>query len=141
MNVDRLVYIAEWLEAGAPTQGKVKGFNMRFGVSAEAGDTPQCGTTCCIAGAATQFFNDEDGWFVTKAFDFDSEYKETNEAPWDVVQREATHILGLDHFDALCLFQPERLFGGELSDYNDPLRAARVIRNFIATGIVDWRIK
>ncbi|WEM34450.1 hypothetical protein [Xanthomonas phage X1] len=148
MNRERLIYIAEWLEAGAPHKGKVKGFDISVGVQALKSDAPSCGTTCCIAGAATQFFNDEDGELANAAFGF-SEWQEddaTNEAEWDAVFYEAQDLLELDHKTAVDLFIPVGATGiyaegTNWSDFNDPYKTARVIRNLLETGKVDWSIE
>jgi hypothetical protein len=121
MNKRRLAAIARWLEAGAPEKKGVKGFNMKeFG---------GCGTACCIAGTARQWWapNDErSGWHT------------------DIVSAE---VLGME----------EDKLGGEYSilrnDSNadklffpdvpmisvTPAWAARCIRKLIATGEVDWQ--
>ena len=153
MNIANLEFIAEWLEAGAPHKGKVKGFNIEVGVQARKGDAPACGTTCCIAGAATQFFNDDDGSILRCArenFSVWSDDDATAEADWDKVFFEAQDLLGLTFNQAQELFvpigteSPDSIFGNgnaDWSDFNDPQKAARVIRNLIKTGTVDWSIE
>lgn len=148
MNVERLLYLADWLAAGAPHKGKVKGFNISVGVQATSGDTPACGTVCCIAGAATQFFNDEEGYLVDQAFS-EIRYGDTGEAPWDEVFEEAQELLGLTHDQATALFVPVGTdrpgsiygYGGDWDDFNDPFLAAKVVRNLAATGEVNWDIE
>lgn len=148
MNIDRLTYIAQWLEAGAPHLGKVQGFNISVGIKAISSD-PECGTVCCIAGAATQFFNDEDGYLVRRAIeDIDSAAPSAGEAPWDLVFIEAMNLLDLTEDQATALFIPVgesnslSLDGVQRywSDFNDPIKAAKVIRNFIETNEVNWDV-
>lgn len=151
MNLENLIFIAEWLEAGAPHKGKVKGFDISVGVQVTKSDTPACGTTCCIAGAATQFFNDADGELVNGArgsFHDWSDADATAEADWDFVFEEGRELLGLTMEQAKALFVPVGTYGEGIyadghnwSDFNDPQKAARVIRNLIATGKVDWSIE
>ena len=111
MNVERLNIIAEWLEAGAPHKDGIDGFNME-----DWHKEDECGTTCCIAGAAIQFF-------------------ETDSDPNTPLQT-AARLIGLDSRDASELFYA--------TDVDDPLEnisaawAARCIRKLIATGEVDW---
>jgi hypothetical protein len=150
LNVERLTELAFWLEAGAPHKGMVKGFNIAVGVQARAGETPDCGTVCCIAGAATQFFNDEDGYLRNSAFIEASHGHDgsTGEAPWPEVFDKAQHLLGLDYDQARELFVPigasgDGIYGfgdGNWEDYNDPKLAAKVIRNLIETNEVNWDI-
>lgn len=134
MHVAHLEEIAEWLEAGAPHKANVEGFDIFVGVYAISKNRNYCGTICCIAGAATQFFNDKEGILRQQA-----RSNACREADWSDVFDEAQKILDLDRDQAHQLFEPNG--GYDLSDYNDPARAARVIRNFIATGVVNWKIK
>lgn len=115
MNIERLNIIAEWLEAGAPHKDGVDGFDMRDFINEYA----ECGTTCCIAGAAIQFFGGGDG---------------------GMPEDKATALLDLDCTTASNLF-----YGGIMTvdgqvDLEDitPAWAARCIRKLIATGEVDW---
>lgn len=155
MHIERLDYIARWLEAGAQHESKVKGFNMEVGVQILPGDTPACGAVCCIAGAATQFFNDEDGELINEAYQ-SSDDDDAGQAAWGSVARKGQELLGLDGDQAESLFIPPGIFlrdfiyvNGEKqpnpakrswSEFNDPQLAARVIRNLIATGEVNWEI-
>jgi hypothetical protein len=47
---DRLIEVAEWLEAKTPSKAGVDGFDMNSWVGHN-----ECGTTCCIGGAVVQF--------------------------------------------------------------------------------------
>lgn len=115
MNIDKLIEIAEWLEAGAPHYKGVDGFDMQHFIQTE----PSCGTTCCIAGAAVQFSLEKP---VEDALDLVSHKSE--------VEDMAADILGIDSLVSGDLFY------GEFDA--DPAWAARCIRNLIATGTVDW---
>ena len=108
MNKRRLGVIARWLEAGAPHKNGVHGFSMRE--LFQAGD---CGTTCCISGAAHEFWPDDEG--PTPYF--------------------GQAQLGLTFEQAVRLFEPEGFSTGK---YDSPAWGARVIRKLIATGEVDW---
>lgn len=147
MNIALLTKIAEWLEAGGhhvDEKGLPVTFNMAKGLAfdvedneytASANDYEGCGAVCCIAGAAIQFSNPR---FLTP----DVVARETGEAEWGRISAAAADTLGLDLSTAYRLFDPPRynaLFRGqELSDFNDPAWAARVIRHLLATGDVDW---
>ncbi len=114
MNIERLIEIAEWLEAGAPHKGNVHGFSME---SFERYD-PKCGTVCCIAGAANQFFG----------------ARLANDPCTGREDLSAADLLGLDGEDRYVLFFPP-----EGWSQITPAHAARVIRKLIATGEVDWK--
>lgn len=120
MNVDRLTKIAEWLEAGAPHKKGVAKFDMSDYVVNDS-----CGTVCCIAGAACQFF--------TK-----SRYK-THQS---FVEENAPKILDLSEGEAeelFCAFDLQDEMGFVGLSKITPAWAARCIRKLIATGEVDWR--
>lgn len=136
MNIDRLTEIAEWLEAGAPEKCNISGFNMNT-----FGEKSSCGTVCCIAGSAN-------------AFHFESIGEK-----WNVYDLDdpglASTLLGLTEDQSYRLFYPESWAGnvgcrnpelkldwkGEQPWHNiSPQHAARVIRNLIATGDVDWNL-
>lgn len=119
MNKRRLGAIARWLEAGAPEKKGVAGFDM-----AEFG---RCGTACCIAGTARQWWapKDERGLHDT-----------------DIVGAE---VLGMgEDADRLRLKDDSRadaLFFPRVDVLNraTPAWAARCIRKLIKTGEVDWQ--
>lgn len=124
MNIDRLTTIAEWLEAGAPFRDGVDGFDMDYWCDPIA----ECGTACCIGGAAQQFFAPE-------TYD-DRFYGDTicNYVNW----KASAETLGLSEATAQQLFYPE-----EFSEYVEysaitPAWAARCIRKLIEKGEVDW---
>lgn len=124
MNIDRLTTIAEWLEAGAPHRDGVDGFDMSGWINREAA----CGTTCCIAGAAVEFFQ-------CGLLDHGDTYYSAGK-----------RLLGLNGANAWNLFSPTssaastwdiqkaRAFLSGIT----PAWAARCIRKLIATGAVDW---
>ena len=109
MNVERLTEIAEWLEAGAPHKGAVDGFNM-----VDYTTETDCGTCCCIAGAANAFAGQPLG----------------SEAC-------ARGLLDLRLGQAEELFAPNYPAPADWGDVT-PAWAARCIRKLIATGEVDW---
>lgn len=111
MNVERLNAIAEWLEAGAPHKNGVVGLDMSvFSRSTE------CGSVCCISGAADQFFGGEYG-----------ESLELNDGQWHALC--APYDPGVDEYnDETDEFRKGITLGN----------AARCIRKLIATGEVDW---
>lgn len=166
MNTERLTKLAEWLEAGAPHERTE--FNMSNGLvyygvqSNDDGEPPDaeyvvnhCRTSCCIAGAAVQFFN-------TPARLLEKEWADTGYADgtesigWLRVSLEATELLNLSVEQAAQLFTPQARYQmcmpnysdvveyerlkryGNLDSYSDPAWAARTIRHFLATGEVDW---
>jgi hypothetical protein len=121
----RLIGLAEWLEAGAANRGTVTGFDMR-----QTFADRECGTVCCIGGAAALFYSGHETphdyfrWRVSN-FACDGLY---------IGQRE----LGLTDQQAAALFAP-RNFEYRKGGYNAAW-AARTIRHFLATGNVDWDI-
>jgi hypothetical protein len=116
----RLIEIAEWLEAGAPVRGKVVGFDMGTVMHEDI-----CGTVCCIAGAAIQFFTP-----------FRSLTAYSDDVLGTPYGKYGQRELGLTESQAQALFCPP----GSYSKPNayTPDWAARTIRHFLATGIVDW---
>jgi hypothetical protein len=102
MNVERLAAIAEWLEAGAPERGGVGGFDMRY-------IDGSCGTPCCIAGAALQ-------WWGNGRIGISAQLLDLRDQQWA----------------DLCM--PAGFFYRDIT----ASQAARCIRKLIATGEVDW---
>ena len=102
----RLEYIAQWLEAGGDARYGINGFDMRWWHNPEA----ECGTTCCIGGAARTWFGD------------------------------AYTSLGLSNVAGYELFYPPDMINVEYVDYRNitPAWAARCIRKYQQTGTVDW---
>lgn len=140
-GVKALEKVITWLEAGAPHVKIAEGieidvFDMEYSVEAEhdLGDT--CGTACCIAGAVCQF----------EMLGMDKRSKD-NSLPWyssswdDTigVLEITTEYLGISEEDAEPLFTPFD-YGVEQEIYNNPKHAAKVVRKFINTGIVDWEL-
>lgn len=133
-GIDALVRVAEWLEAGAPHVEIAKGFevsdfDMELVVDKYAND---CGTACCIAGAVCQFEmlgvdkRDGDGSLIWSN-------PEGTEGAFFMVR----DFLGMEDSDAHELFEP---FDTDIEpfEYNNPKIAAKVIRTFISTGVVNW---
>ncbi len=145
MHIPRLTQLAEWLEAGAPHKNGVDHFDMGHGVAVTS-----CGTACCIAGAATQFFGGEVGQSLLQ--EAKQVYEEElgddlptprGEAPWqgdgliDGVFGHAMELLELDQNQARELFTPKPIDQNFWSLIT-PAEAAQTIRQLIATGEVDW---
>jgi len=133
MNKEALIGVAEWLEAGAPHVGDVIGFNMEVGVEFS---NSGCGAVCCIAGAVCQFnqpFHLQTGELGEVCFP-----KYPKHSPEDSVMGRAQGILGISDYEADELFTPNRDF----VNWNNvtPVRAAKVIRNYIKTGVIDWDV-
>jgi hypothetical protein len=131
MNKRRLAAIARWLEAGAPEKKGVTAFDMSMGIV-----FTDCGTTCCIAGAALSFFGDLEEVRIEYHF---GGHRELN---WGDISTQACDILGLPEVD----FRSPDSVSHELFYTNGsfmrpqvtPAWAARVIRKLIKTGVVDW---
>lgn len=174
MQTERLLALACWLEGGAHHKLRIHGrevvFDMAQGIQvlADVGadfDPNTCGTACCIAGAAVQFFAPDKAQALlnavhedTRSFDKrldPSDREDDVEAQWSIdtqakfyansygpgVMDFATELLGLSDSQAKGLFIPNNQFSlrhCELRDFNDPAAAARVIRHGVATGVFDW---
>jgi uncharacterized lipoprotein YmbA len=121
-----LTELAVWLEASAPETSGVSEFNMM--VFIERPRAHDCGTACCIAGAAIQFAQD-------KPFSYD-EWLETPANPF----QWASTLLDIDYLQASLLFHCEDEYGEVVASQReiDSQWAARCIRKLIDTGGVDW---
>ncbi len=124
--------VLAWLDAGAPHKvvgfSDNLGFNMNHFVSSFAEDHKgnECGTACCIAGAVTLF----------------NKMRDVFTSPETVGFR-----LGMDKDDAAELFYANAYCAeGDFGFDNDkfesisPDHAARTIRHYLATGVVDWAL-
>lgn len=145
MNIERLTKIAEWLENGALHEhikfDITNGFVFRLVPGSDV--KPTCATSCCLAGAAVQFFNDP-AKLIAKAIELNWSRNfigsDKQEIAWIVINGEARELLDLDILQADALFEPwfrgNQSFLGhnESEDFNDAALAAKTIRNFIATG-------
>lgn len=146
MRKKRLIQLAEWLEAGAPHE-RIE-FDMSTGITTvlrkkydpKAPEQNVCATSCCIAGAATQFFATKKS-LKELMFGDNVEWDSAHVAKtnWRPVRRAAMDLLGLDETQADRLFTPDAFWYGYLSEYSDPQWAARTIRNLLKTGVVDWQ--
>ena len=139
-GVKALEKVITWLEAGAPHVKIAEGveidvFDMEYSVDTEhdLGDT--CGTACCIAGAVCQF----------EMLGIDKRAKD-NSLAWSLmsgfgegVLEITTEYLDISEEDADQLITPFD-FCFDPEDYNNPKHAAKVVRKFIDTGIVDWEL-
>lgn len=135
-NIQALVKVAQWLEQGAPHVEvgpfEIGRFDMGESISV---DDEWCGTACCIAGAVSQFeglVHPDEALFAFGAPFFDTE------GSVGLMTKVAIH-LGIDDDTAAMLFVPWDHFSHDReSEFSDPARAAKVIRHFISTGVVDW---
>lgn len=126
-----LVKVAEWLEAGAPHRDLENGLRVdRFAMDSVVQVDPDCGTSCCIAGAVCQF----EGLGLA-ARDVDGELDWLGEEGGFEL---AYNFLGIDHDKACQMFEPWNAFGGDDESFNSAARGASVIRHFLATGEVEW---
>lgn len=133
MNIPELVKLAEWLEAGGDDKDPdgVKFFMPKYyteDVQAR-GDTG-CGAAACMAGAVVVHAN--------KLPVGKRGYSENLD-----IHKTATEILGLDDGIAAQLFTPEDTYDEDgdtlfCLDNVTPTWAARVVRDLIRTGYVDW---
>lgn len=129
MSVDGVIAlqrVARWLEAGAPhvdVNGReIDAFDMTKGI-----ERADCGTACCIAGALVQFDNDP----ATEFTGYWSDVLDDARRISGITNAEdASELFGLDDS---AFYANERRFRGV-----KPEQAAKVIRHFIRTGVVDW---
>lgn len=156
MNTENLEALAVWLEAGAPhkvvSSGEnflaINSFDMRDGVCIEEvyrnDEHNVCGTSCCIAGAATQFFapqwvmeqiESEGGAFRGEELSFYSRFAGKGRLG---VREKAMELLGLDDEQATLLFTPPEKLPYISYSSITPADAAITIRNLMASGKVDW---
>lgn len=140
-GVKALEKVITWLEAGAPHVEIAEGveidvFDMECSVDTDYDFGDTCGTACCIAGAVCQF----------EMLGMNKRDKD-NSLPWYSSSRAGTigvleittEYLGISEEDAEPLFIPFD-YGIEPEVYNNPKHAAKVVRKFIDTGIVDWEL-
>lgn len=139
-GVKALEKVITWLEAGAPHVKIAEGveinvFDMEYSVGTDYSFGDTCGTACCIAGAVCQF----------EMLGMDRRAKD-NSLAWSWMPgfgegalKITTEYLGISEEDADSLFVPFD-YGIEPEVYNNPKHAAKVVRKFIDTGIVDWEL-
>ena len=130
MNIERLSEIATWLEAGAPHEEGGMAFDMNYvyftqeeaaGLFGKSHVLPKdCGSVACIAGTAVAWYNP----------DYLNNYCEGY----------AAQALGLTEKEAVMLFSPlDYYYDDGLPDFS-PKSVAKVIRNLIKTGKIDWSV-
>lgn len=136
MNKKRLLILADWLDAGAPH--KHVEFNMgkwlllvnQYGLTTDY-VAYACGSVCCIAGAAAQFFAPrelmsvaiEDGCLMYPG------------RVYGIAQR----ALDIDEEQARLLFAPITQDRRRCLRDITPQEAGKVIRRLVKTGKVDWQ--
>lgn len=119
MNKERLLQLADFLE----TPEVAEHFNMEYSFYIGRSDVDtednarealhKCGTAACIGGWAIALF-------------------QPNTKVSDVLAYMAAPLLGINDEDAHALFY------SFTNSRITPIQAAGVIRNFVATGYVDW---
>ena len=145
MNVEALMKVVYWLENGTPEVD----FNMNYGIVYTMKDPDAefiekdniCKTTCCIAGYVAHTMNNPlEDCFSTLEYSHNKLWaagkKEAfygTEGNWTGTKEVAMDILGLEYDVATELFENYPLGIA-------PNGAAKVIRNLIETGKVDWSI-
>lgn len=120
--------VLDWLEAGAPHTADDIGFNMdyfqrRWHVQGPDFAGNNCGTSCCIAGAVTQFNRLDADWIESEDCD-----------PGEV---SVQGLLGLTDEDSRSLFYGDGNF--HLAKIR-PEDAAKTLRHYIETGEVVWDV-
>lgn len=143
MNVERLTRLAEILEAGSLPKDYY--FNMSVGsitlghpddfegvyingsLVDESNKPPECGTVCCIAGLTQAIWPEE----------FKDKYLFIRAAEVLGISDEKFYGRSTLDDDENSLFYPRKV---DNWDKITPAQAAKVIRNLIATGEVDWSI-
>ncbi|MDR3445950.1 hypothetical protein [Dyella sp.] len=120
----RLIEVAEWLEAKTPAKAGVVEFDMSHWV-----EQNECGTSCCIAGAIVQFDQAANGRAALSV----GEIGEIDEGLAD-------HYYSIgDYAGDLCglnTAQADELFTNNLDA--TPSDAATAIRRFLDTGEMYW---
>lgn len=122
--------VALWLETGAK-HVDIDGRSIdKFDMATTVEET-SCGTACCIAGAVHQF--------AGLGIEFNGFGHISFYGAFGLSQIAAEHI-GIGAYDARVLFEPWTEYDDypEMEQYNDPFVAAKVIRNFLETGQIDW---
>lgn len=129
MNIERLSEIATWLEAGAPHEEGGMAFNMNYVYLTQEDairfersyDLPKdCGSVACIAGTAVAWYNP---YYLT-----------------NYCEGFAADVLGLSEEEGDMLFYPWDHYDGDGQPDLSPKSVAKVIRNLIKTGEVDWHV-
>lgn len=140
MNVEKLMRVVEWLEAGVPVVDKMVGFNMAgiiepagiyYAVQNDGSEYfPECGTVCCIAGALVQFeMQDRLGQMA----DCDDEAYDAGFVVNNSIIETGSLLADIDGDTGIRLFIPNIDLGRAT-----PAEAAKVLRNFIESGKITW---
>lgn len=127
MNIQNLNRVAEWLEAGAPHVI----FNMLVGIGnvdelIDVSGHSDCGTVCCIAGAAQLMSVAPEGQEFP---DIETQIQMQQNADWADTEEVALEWLGLQD-DSLFSFH-------QAPDNCTPLQAAAAVRRVMA-GQEPW---
>lgn len=140
--------VLEWLDRGAPHEGVLRAFNMNDYVALDFADevalhaaigvakedevrqlATHCGAACCIAGALVVT---HDG--VSALLDVVNGTRNDD-------HEHARKLAGMRRADADELFTPRAAQHEEaMPSYSKipPAWAARTIRDYLQTGVVDW---
>ena len=121
---ERLIEVAEWLEAKTPMKAGVNDFDMRHWV-----EQNECGTSCCLAGAIVQFDQAAKGLNTLTDGDV-SEISEGAANEYCEIGDYAGDLCGLNPAEAQSLFR-------ENMDAT-PADAAVTIRRYLSTGKLYW---
>jgi hypothetical protein len=121
---ERLIEVAEWLEAKTPMKAGVNEFDMSHWV-----EQNECGTSCCLAGAIVQFDQAAKGNATLIDGDVSEIGPEVANQYYDIG----------DYAGDLCELNPaeaESLFRENMDA--TPADAAVTIRRFLSTGKLYW---
>jgi len=141
-NREALVKLLAWLVADAPTVTLDMTVGIKFGNEEGVGE---CGTVCCIAGAATQMADGTFGQPLSQKLFTALGYEEVgHDQLWQGVPDKAIDYLGID-LDRLdvevvrdenCIID---LFSDVLAPFCcTPKEAAQALRNFDVHGSALW---
>lgn len=148
MHIERLTALANWLEGGAQHKLRIGNrdvvFDMNVGIKPLAGvgeefDPSSCGTACCVAGAAVEFFAPEEAtkliqrsWeeaagLIDDVITRGDDPTEMDDEWWNdalaigfqggdpehpLIFEQAQKLLGLSHEQASMLFLPHEAIAG-----------------------------
>jgi len=143
MNVENMMKLKTWLMAGAPhailnlhvgVYDATKALEEGWGVEDQIHEKPDCGTVCCIAGAAHMMGHTEDGSFP----DAKTQSKIIeDEGIWNITRESALTFLGLENDQKYHKRSTTGHYGHELfvieyaPDNCTPVQAAQAVQNVI----------